>query len=192
LLRIARLSIEEGLSQHRPLDVDAARCAPALREVRATFVTLRIDEALRGCIGTVEASRPLACDTATQAYGAAFRDPRFPGLSLTEARRVDVHISILHPPEPIACGCEDELLAALRRGVDGIIVREEGEDARGGLMANFRAPVRGRRATFLPAVWNTLPEPRLFLEHLRAKAGLPPGYWSPTLRFWRYTTESVP
>lgn len=178
LLGTARESIREGLRTGRPLEVDASAYGPALAAPRATFVTLHLRGGLRGCIGALEASRPLIADAARHAYAAAFRDPRFPPVTAGEVEALELHISIIGPPEPLAARDEPALLAQLRPAVDGLILEETG----GG---------RGRRSTFLPEVWETLPEPRRFLEHLKAKAGLPPDYWSPTLRFWRYATESV-
>lgn len=174
LLRLARESIRHGLQHGKPLPVDLAATPPDLRDVRATFVTLEIDGRLRGCIGTLEAHRPLAVDVAVNAYESAFRDPRFPPVQSFEEPQLGIHISILTPPAPLPCAGEADLLAKLRPGVDGLIL----QDGRG-------------RATFLPSVWDDLADPKLFLEHLKLKAGLPADHWSDTLRFWRYGTEVI-
>lgn len=173
LLAVAEQSIWHGLNHERPLPVDPAGEPDALREKRASFVTLKRHGLLRGCIGAVEAIRPLMEDVAYNAYAAGFRDPRFPPLDESELDGLELQISLLTAPEPMRYGSEAELLEQLRPGVDGLILH-----------------VGGHRGTFLPAVWESLPEPRVFLRELRIKAGLPPDWWSDTLQVERYTTES--
>ena len=173
LLEVARRSIEHGLQTGSPLAVDVASYPAALQEPGASFVTLNIDGRLRGCIGSLEAVHPLVEDVARNAFSAAFRDPRFPPVSAAEAPRLNIHISVLNPAEPMQFSSEEDLLAQLRPGVDGLIL-EDG----------------GRRGTFLPSVWESLPDPRDFLQELKRKAGLAPDHWSDSLRVWRYTTES--
>jgi AmmeMemoRadiSam system protein A len=173
LLQVARQSIRHGLERQCPLSVNAADYPESLRPLRATFVTLEIGGQLRGCIGTLEARLPLVQDVAEHAFAAAFEDPRFPPLDPDEFPRLDIHISVLSPPAPLHFRSEDELLDQLRPGVDGLILRL-------GL----------RRATFLPSVWDSLPDPYVFLAQLKQKAGLPLGFWSPELQAERYTTEA--
>jgi AmmeMemoRadiSam system protein A len=173
LLGIAAQSIEHGLNQGAPLEPNPQEYPAALQAERATFVTLQIDGALRGCIGVLEAIRPLVVDVARNAYAAAFEDPRFPPLTRAELPRLDIHISVLSPSEPMHFGSESDLLGQIRPGIDGLILED-----------------RGRRGTFLPSVWDQLPNPADFFEHLRHKAGLPSRYWSETLEVSRYTTES--
>lgn len=174
LRRVARESVEHGLRHRVPLAVDPAGHSEALRVLRATFVTLRIEGALRGCTGTLEATRPLVQDVAQNAFAAAFRDPRFAPLRQEELAGIEFHLSLLSRPVPLAVGDERELLEQLRPGVDGLILRE------GSL-----------RVTFLPAVWQSLASPEAFLRELRRKAGLAPDYWSDELRFARYVVESI-
>ena len=174
LLQLAGESIKKGLCGET-LEVRAAEYAAPLREARATFVTLQVDAQLRGCIGTLEAHRLLVEDVVSNAWSAAFRDPRFPALTWPEYERIEIHISILSPPEPMQFASEEDLLAQLRPQVDGLIIEE-----------GFY------RGTFLPSVWEQLPDPREFLRHLKRKAGLRPEYWSSRLRVQRYTTESIP
>jgi AmmeMemoRadiSam system protein A len=175
LLDIARASILYGLQRDEPLPIDTEREAPDLLEIRATFVTLHLRGQLRGCIGTIEAHRSLAEDVAANAYAAAFEDPRFSRVTPAEADQLTLHISILTPPVPLPCRNEKDLLGKLRPGRDGLILQES-----------------PRRATFLPSVWEEVPDPLHFLGHLKRKAGLPADYWSKTLRFWRYEAESIP
>jgi len=172
LLELAGAAIEKGLGGGR-LAVRADDYPEPLRAPRATFVTLHLDAQLRGCIGTLEARRALVEDVAYNARAAAFDDPRFPPLAHAEFGRLEIHISVLSAPEPLSCESEDELLRRLRPQVDGLILEE-----------------RARRATFLPSVWEQLPDPREFLRQLKHKAGLPADYWSRTLRVSRYTVQA--
>jgi AmmeMemoRadiSam system protein A len=174
LLAVARASIAHGIACGRPLPVDPSAHAPALRAPGAAFVTLRRNGALRGCVGELRASRPLVASVAEQAWAAAFRDPRFAPLARDELDALDLHVAVLGAPEPIDARSQAELLAALRPGVDGVIV-EDG----------------AHRATFLPSVWGSLPEPQRFVRELMQKAGLPPGHWSPATRALRYTTQDI-
>lgn len=173
LLDLARRSIATGLATGAPLAVDLGGLPAALTAPRAAFVTLHRHGRLRGCIGHLEPVAPLACDVADNAFAAAFRDPRFPPLGAGELADTVIEVSVLSLPVPLAFGSEAELLAALRPGEDGLILTDG-----------------HHRGTFLPSVWAQLPTPAAFLEGLKAKAGLPPGYWSATLRVARYRTES--
>jgi AmmeMemoRadiSam system protein A len=141
--------------------------------MRATFVTLTLNGELRGCIGSVTAHRPLILDVMESAYKAAFSDPRFAPLTADELKQLDVEISILSTPRAIEAKSQEQLLAALRPDKDGLII-EDG----------------ARRALFLPKVWEAVPEPRAFLQHLKAKAGLSPDHWSDSFRAYRFTTET--
>jgi AmmeMemoRadiSam system protein A len=172
LLEVARASLAHGVTHGRALPVAAERYPESLRALGACFVTLRRAGALRGCIGSLEATRPLIEDDAGNAFAAGFRDPRFAPLGAAELEELEVHVAVLGAPVPLPCASEDELLAELRPGIDGLVLREG-----------------ARRSTFLPAVWESLPEPAAFLRELRRKAGLPPRHWSPAMRFWRYTVQ---
>lgn len=172
LLEVARASIQHGLRRGRALTVNPADYPETLRPLRATFVTLEIGGQLRGCIGALTAYLPLVQDVATHAHAAAFKDPRFPELRPDEFPKLEVFISVLSPPEPMRFDSEEDLLAQMRPEVDGLILQ-----------------FRQHRATFLPAVWENLPDPHVFLAQLKHKAGLPLDFWSPELRVERYTTE---
>lgn len=174
LLGLARGSLESGVRTGRPLDVDPMAYALPLREPHATFVTLFRQGALRGCIGSLEPREPLVVSVAENAFRAGFRDPRFPRLSAPELADLEAEISILGPLAPLAFASESELLALLRPGLDGLLLRD--------------GPHQG---TFLPAVWEALPEPIDFLRELKRKAGLRPEHWSPTLSVSRYTVEKI-
>lgn len=172
LLRIAADSIRHGLDTGHALDVNVEEYSPALQENGASFVTLTIQRQLRGCIGMLSATRPLIKDVAENAYAAAFEDPRFPPLSEVEYAQLEYHISILNPAENMEFNSEKDLLQQIRPGIDGLILQD-----------------RGRRATFLPSVWQSLPNPTEFLQHLKRKAGLPADYWSNSLTIQRYTVQ---
>lgn len=166
LLAIARDSLAEAfrLASARRFD------EPWLHEPGATFVTLRLGGELRGCVGTIRAYRPLGEDVHANARAAAFGDSRFLPLPVAELSAVTLEVSLLSAPEPLPVKSEREALASLRPGVDGLIL-ELGE----------------YRSTFLPQVWEQLPERREFLVQLKRKAGLAPGHWSPDVKLWRYT-----
>jgi AmmeMemoRadiSam system protein A len=174
LLQIARDAIFQGLESAKGCP-DIGIIPAELMAKRATFVTLTIGGHLRGCIGMLEACRPLAEDVAENARAAAFDDPRFPPLTENEFKRLEIHISVLSPPEELKFSSEKDVLDQIRPGVDGLILQD-----------GFR------RGTFLPSVWQELPEKKLFWAHLKQKAGLPANYWSDTLRVFRYTTDCFP
>lgn len=172
LIRLARLTLEE-ITAYRPApDVALDTLPPALREPRACFVTLRrrADDALRGCTGTLVAQRPLAQEVVLTTVQTAFSDPRFPPLLAAELPEIRVEISVLTPSQPLAFDGPEDLLARLTPGIDGVTLR-----------------VHGRRATFLPQVWDAYPDPEVFLGLLCQKMGLPPDTWrSPDARVETY------
>lgn len=168
LLRLARNAIGErfGLAPQPVAE------QPAWRQPGASFVTLTQGGELRGCIGSLEAWRPLAEDVAANARAAAFRDPRFEPLTAGELAHTRIEVSLLAPAEPLPCRDEAEAMARLRPHIDGVILSA------------------GRhRATFLPQVWEQLPAPAAFLAQLKRKAGLAADYWGSDLRLERYTVK---
>lgn len=167
-MAIAREAIAEGLG----LSAVPERGETWLARPGATFVTLRIEEALRGCIGSVDPRRPLGVDVAANARAAAFSDPRFSPLSQAEFETVRVEVSVLSPRMPLDVTGESDAAARLRPGVDGVYLEYQ-----------------GRSATFLPQVWESLPDPVEFLAALRDKARLPARFWDPGIRLTRYTVE---
>lgn len=168
LLAIARAAIDDLEAFTRPGWEEAW-----LREPGATFVTLKLEGELRGCIGTLQARRPLGDDVVHNARAAAYADPRFPPVEVDERLLLEVEVSVLSPPEPLeGIASEAEALAALRPGVDGVVIE-----------------MGAYRSTFLPQVWESLPDPAEFLGELKRKAGLPRQFWDPRLRVSRYTVE---
>lgn len=168
LLTLARNAIAThfGLPQSPTVDT------PELQKPGATFVTLTQHGNLRGCIGSLEAWRPLAKDVQENALAAAFRDPRFGPLTADELPFTRVEVSLLTAAEAISFTSEADALAQLRPNVDGVI---------------FTAG--HRRSTFLPQVWEQLPDPAAFMAHLKQKAGLPASYWGPDVGLERYTVK---
>ena len=167
LLALARaaIGVRLGVAADAAAPAHAALAAPG-----ATFVTLRQGAELRGCIGTLEAHRPLGVDVQANAVAAALLDPRFPPLATGELAATSIEVSLLGASEPLPVMHEDDALARLRAGLDGVILA-----------------CGGRRATFLPQVWEQLPDPREFLAALKRKAGLPGDFWSPQVTLARYS-----
>jgi len=165
LLTVARSAIGTQFGLRGDDGFDLA----ALREPGATFVTLRQADELRGCIGSLEPTRPLGVDVRQNAQAAAFRDPRFPPLAIGEFAATSIEVSMLSLAQRIDVRDEEELLSRLRPGVDGVILE-----------------LAGRRATFLPQVWETFAGPREFIAALKRKAGWPSGFWSPAMNVSRY------
>lgn len=169
---LARLGVRAIRRDLDPGEPPADSPAPAgANTPGASFVTLRQAGRLRGCIGSLEPRRALAEDVAANACAAAFRDPRFPPLVADELARTDLEVSVLSAREPVAFADEATLIDALRPGTDGVVL------AHG-----------SRRATYLPGVWEQLPDPRRFLSELRRKAGIAPQVPYGELAAWRYTT----
>ncbi|MCP4373762.1 MAG: AmmeMemoRadiSam system protein A [Deltaproteobacteria bacterium] len=167
LVKLARRTIMEKLGRKMPAD-QARQLSAALKdsyfnERCGTFVTLKIDGRLRGCIGSLTSNESIRIGITRNALNAAFGDPRFPPLTASEFKNVDIEISILTQPKPIEYTDYSDLVAKLRVNTDGVILR------------------KGRAlATFLPQVWKQLPQPDVFLSHLCAKAGLSSDSWKNT------------
>lgn len=145
---------------------------PALHKPGATFVTLTQDGQLRGCIGSLEAWRSLGEDVKANARAAAFRDPRFMPLTRDELERTRVEVSLLTPAIPMGFADEADAIRRMRPGIDGMIFE-----------------CHGRRGTFLPQVWESLPDPESFLAHLKQKAGFAADFWSPDIKLFRYEVQ---
>jgi uncharacterized protein len=171
LFALADLGVRAGLAGKPAPTVDRELLAPALRQPAAVFVTLEVAGELNGCIGTIEPDEPLGAAVPRLAWAAAFDDPRLPALTRDEYEALEIKLSILTPMTPLPATTEEEVVAALRPGVDGLLIRKGAANA-----------------TFLPAVWQKLPDPVTFVRHLEAKAGLLPGRWLPGTRAWRYTS----
>ncbi len=170
LLSIARAAIAETLAlPHESID-ELTQGKPWLQEKAACFVTLTQNGQLRGCIGTLEAHQSLLEDVIHNANAAAFRDTRFSPLSSDEFDITGIEISLLSAMQPLNFTSEQDALAQLRPGIDGVLF-ESGQ----------------HRSTFLPQVWQQLPDSKTFMAHLKNKAGLAPDFWSDNIKLYRYT-----
>ncbi len=161
LLSLARETVGRVARGQEAPPVDLDEVPERLRREGASFVTLTEHGRLRGCIGSLEARRPLALDVQQNAVGAAMHDPRFPPVSPQEVGELTIEISVLSQPEPLRYDGVADLCRKLRPGVDGVVIEQN-----------------WHRATFLPQVWEKLPDERQFLQRLCLKAGLTPDAYS--------------
>ncbi|MEI8038116.1 MAG: AmmeMemoRadiSam system protein B [Verrucomicrobiota bacterium] len=168
LLMLAR----NAIAQHFGMPAQPVGQPDWLLEPAATFVTLTQRGQLRGCIGSLEARRPLGQDVVANALAAAFRDPRFPPLAKAELTTTRIEVSLLSPQQPVTFRDEPDALSQLRPGVDGIVFA-----------------CGSHRSTFLPQVWEQVPQPDQFMAQLKRKAGLAGDFWSPEVTLHRYTVE---
>jgi AmmeMemoRadiSam system protein A len=164
LVTLARQTLDRHFGETIP-SADSQRLETlltdqALQARCGTFVTLKIDNQLRGCIGSLSASASIVSGVRDNALNAAFHDPRFSPLRKTELDAVRIEVSVLSEPVPLAYTDADDLLSKLRPGIDGLIIKKGSASA-----------------TFLPQVWEQLPQAEAFLSHLCTKAGLPAGQW---------------
>lgn len=173
IIHVARQSIYHGLTNRETLRLEPNLFDPKLRGDGACFITLKLHDQLRGCIGSLEAHRMLLLDVAHNAQSAAFKDPRFAPLTAAEYSQITLEASILSKPIALGKLNLSECLNQIRPDIDGLIINEA-----------------GKRATYLPSVWQQLPEPADFLRSLRNKAGLHPDQWQ-DCEVWRYTTISL-
>jgi len=173
LLKIARDAIYAAV-HGQPLPViDLGSLPPRLSEKRGTFVTLTIQGSLRGCIGTLEAYQPVALDVQEHAVAAAMQDSRFPVLHPSELPLINIEISVLTPKQPLTYTDPADLLEKLQPGIDGVVLQD-----------GFR------KATFLPQVWEKIPQPVLFLSELCMKMGAPANLWQKKpLEVYTYQVE---
>ena len=167
---MARGAVRRGLERNgTPLSLDSL--SPRLRAPAATFVTLRRQHELLGCIGTLEPIRPVATDVDHNAASAAFADPRLPAVTWSDYESLSIKISVLGPIVPLDVPNLTVLERMVRPGIDGLLIRDG-----------------HRRGTFLPSVWEQVPDISSFLSLLWEKAGLAPGSWPSELRVSCYQT----
>jgi len=173
LLDIARRSIESGLAGDNALQLGNQSASGSLSIPLSSFVTLTRSGALRGCVGSLESTGPLAQSVADSAFKAAFRDSRFAPLEAGEIEDLIIEISVLSKLEPLTAANRADLLIQLQPGADGLLLQDG-----------------SYRATFLPKMWEMFSNPEKFLDQLLVKAGLPDDYWSETISFKRYRALS--
>jgi AmmeMemoRadiSam system protein A len=160
LLSIARQSIESAVKGEQSPKQDPALLTPRLKEQGASFVTLTVRGELRGCIGALEPYQPLVDDVREHAIAAALQDPRFPPVGPNELNEINIEVSRLSVSYPLEYSTSEDLVQKLRPHVDGVILRD-------GM----------RRATFLPQVWEKIPNPAKFLDNLCYKMGAASDAW---------------
>lgn len=168
-LQVAKQSISHGIQHGCALKINHHDYSSHLQQILASFVTLNKGNKLRGCIGTLKAYQPLIEDIAEHAYAAAFNDPRFPAVRHNELDRLSIDISVLSTPTPLSFDSEDDLINKIRPNIDGLI-----------LEYGFN------KGTFLPSVWEDLPNKKDFLNHLKTKAGLASDWWNNDIKVSRY------
>ncbi len=173
LLDIARQSIVLGLDSGAAPRLDVAQLDANLRIDSAVFITLTLAGALRGCIGSLQPSAPLAQAVANSAFNAAFRDRRYAQVQASEIENIHIEVSVLSAMELIAVNSRQALLDNLQPGMDGLLMEDQ-----------------SYRSTFLPKVWEKITTPNEFVGQLMQKAGLAAEHWSSTIRFYRYHSTS--
>ncbi|MBI1732958.1 MAG: AmmeMemoRadiSam system protein B [Gammaproteobacteria bacterium] len=172
LLEVAAAGVRNAVAGKPVPQVLVSTFSKALRQPGASFVTLTKGGRLRGCLGSLQAFRPLVLDVAERSHSTAVNDPRFPSVEPAELPALHLEVAALTAPAALSFASADELMAQLQPGVDGLIIEDQ-----------------GRRATFLPKVWEEIREPPRFFARLLQKAGLPADHWSSGLRAWRYQTR---
>lgn len=174
ILRLARQAVIAAARGEPAPKPELSSLPPTLRQPGACFVSLHAGPRLRGCIGNLEAREALALSLLHNASSACRRDPRFKPVNAEELAALQLEVSILEPAESLVVSSEQELLDRLRPGIDGLILEQP-----------------PRRATFLPTVWQSLPEPREFLRQLKIKGGWDPDYWSSEIKLSTYRTRTL-
>lgn len=174
LLLLAWQSIAHGLKTGKPLRIDLNDYPTELSQPGACFVMLKQKLTVRGCVGSIEAIRPLGEDVVENAFAAAFCDRHFVPLTDQELDETQINLLMVSKLEPLPCANQLELTQQLRPGVDGLTLREG-----------------SRHASLLPTAWETIHTPLDFVSQLKQKAGLPTTYWSPGIRIQRFTTETI-
>lgn len=173
-LQLARKVISYGARHQQKLQLDAKDYNEGLQKTACCFVSLHKGSELRGCMGSLEPRQALVYDVADHAYAAAFNDYRFSSVQAAELDELDIEISVLSEKIALRFESEEDLLEQLQPNVDGLVI-EEG----------------GKRATFLPVVWQQLPNRNDFLIQLKRKAGMADDYWSRTIKAYRYHTDVI-
>ncbi len=176
LLEIAYQAIQRKLAHNEPLNLDITHHhRQNFQQSCGSFVTLMHNDQLRGCIGLLQGQSILIEDIANNARAAAFNDHRFAPLTQQALDEIQISITLLSDLQPVFFASEADLIAQIRPNIDGLVVQEN-----------------TYQGTFLPTVWNMLPQPQIFWRQLKQKAGLPSDYWSSTLKVFRYTALSFP
>ena len=174
LLHLAHQALHMAVIERKQVSARHEHLSDSLLQPRAVFITLEKNLRLRGCIGSLQASRPLVDDICANSYAAALKDHRFQPVQAGELKTIQLSISLLGTPEPMEFEDETDLLSQLRPNMDGLIIED-----------------RGRRATYLPQVWQQIPDRKAFLNSLKQKAGLPQDHWSNHMKVQRYGATKI-
>jgi AmmeMemoRadiSam system protein A len=174
LLITARHAIKYGLTYKKAPKMELKKYSSTLQQPGASFVTLKESNVLRGCIGSLEAHQPLIQDVAEHAFAAAFKDPRFAPVNHIEEPVIHISISVLSPVEAMHFDSQNDLVSQIEAGKDGLILE-----------------YLHHKGTFLPSVWEQLPDKQEFLNHLKQKAGLSADFWSNEIKVSRYFTQTI-
>lgn len=174
LKTVAWQSIAHGVKTGKPLHINLGNYSAELIQPCATFILLSYQNQPRGCIGNLEAIRPLVADVCENAFAAAFCDKHYAAITEPELAALEIHIDILSPLESLNFSSEIELMEQLRPNQDGLVLQDG-----------------SHHASFLPSNWDSLPSPIQFIQHLKQKAGLPATYWSKTVKAKRFTTQRL-
>jgi AmmeMemoRadiSam system protein A len=174
LKTVAWQSIAHGLKTGKPLSINNPDYPAELLKPCATFVLLKYQNQPRGCIGNLEAIRPLIEDVCENAFAAAFCDQHYAAITEPELAELDIQIDLLSPLEKLTFSSELDLIEQLRPNQDGLVLQDG-----------------SHHASFLPSNWDNLPSPMRFMQHLKQKAGLPASYWSKTVNAKRFTTQRL-
>jgi len=163
LLKVARAALHAAAHGEPFLPVDTTQLSPAVQTPACCFVTLTQRDQLRGCMGGLRAERPLYDEVQERTAQSALQDFRFPPVTPAEVPEIEIEISVLTEPQRLTYAKPEDLLHLLRPNVDGVVLAQ-------GV----------RRATFLPQVWDRVPDPHQFLSMLCEKMGVPPSTWRRT------------
>jgi hypothetical protein len=173
LLRIAREALRAAVEGAPLADLDPSEWTPRLAQPGSSFVSITLQGDLRGCLGTIWPRNPLAEDVRAHAAAVSSRDLRFPPVTRDEVAAIRIELSVLTPPQLMLYSSSEELLLRLSPGRDGVVLR-----------------MGAHQATFLPKVWERVPEQSRFLSMLSQKAGLPEDVWCRApLEIWTYRAE---
>ena len=174
IIDICKESIHSGILTGNSLDTDSKDYPQVLYELGASFVTITLNGNLRGCMGSIYASKPLLNDLAQNAYKSAFADSRFSALTEQEFDKIKIAVSLLSEPRELTFSSEEELLSLLQPNIDGLIITD-----------------KGYSAVYLPSVWEQLPDKKDFLNSLKEKAGLKAEHFSPTFKAYKFNAEYI-
>ncbi len=174
LLELSKQSIDYGVVYGKPMELDSSIYSKRLRREQATFVTIELNNSLRGCIGQLRPIQPLVNDIVANSFSAAFKDPRFSAVTKNEAKNLNITLSLLNEPKELDFEGKENLFQRINIGSDGVIIND-----------------LGKTGVFLPVVWEMFPDPEEFFKKLKEKAGIPSNKWSSTLKVLTFSVDII-